>query len=56
MILSKRSVYVIHLLALFDKYKNIIDDANFTSIIDFNQTMVRIYPNSSIDIIPIIFE
>jgi hypothetical protein len=43
------------LLALFKKNTNIIDVVKSTSFIDFDQTMVMIYSNFSIDIIPITF-
>lgn len=48
-------VYVIHLLVVFGKYKNIVDVGKSTSFINFNQTKIRIYPNSTIGIIPIAF-
>ena len=50
------SVCVIYLLTLFNKYKNIIYVAKSTSLTDFYQAIVRIYPNSSIDIISIAFK
>jgi hypothetical protein len=43
------------LLALFKKNTNIIDVVKSTSFIDFDQTMVMIYSNFSIDIISITF-
>jgi hypothetical protein len=43
------------LLALFKKNTNTIDVVKSTSFIDFDQTMVMIYSNFSIDIIPITF-
>jgi hypothetical protein len=43
-------------LALFGKYENIIDVAKSISFIDFDQTIMMIYLNSSIDIILIAFE
>jgi len=50
------SVWVIYFLALFGKYENIIDVAKSISFIDFDQTIMMIYLNSSIDIILIAFE
>jgi hypothetical protein len=50
------SVWVIYLLALFGKYKNIIDVAKSISFTDFDQTIMIIYLNSSIGIILIAFE
>jgi len=51
-----KSVYVIHLLALFNKHKNIIDVVKPTSFINFDHTILMIYSNCSISTIPIAFE
>jgi len=54
-VIKGEDVYVIHLLVVFGKYKNIVDVGKSTSFINFNQTKIRIYPNSTIGIIPIAF-